>query len=267
MTTDFDTYERDLWAGRAEAYERVFAKLTAHMVGPLLDAASVGAGTRVLDVGAGPGIVSAEATRRGAEVSALDADPGMVETARRNVPGLDVRVAVLPDLPFEEGTFDAVVGNFVINHVGRPGEVIGELRRMLRPGGQLALTCWQMPGGVPTVVADAMEEAGVVRPDDIPEPPFQEHAERGAFERLVAGAGFPGATAVDVKWDHRVDPDLWWEGTMARVGTNGVILGRQDEATLLRVRAAFDRLVAVYVGDDGLATLPAHALLAHGART
>ena len=58
---DFDTYERGLWAGRAAAYERGFARLTAHTAGALLDAAGVAAGTRVLDVGTGPGVVAVAA--------------------------------------------------------------------------------------------------------------------------------------------------------------------------------------------------------------
>ena len=52
---DFDAYERRLWAGRATAYERGFARLTAHTAGALLDAAGVTAQTRLLDVGTGPG--------------------------------------------------------------------------------------------------------------------------------------------------------------------------------------------------------------------
>ena len=46
-------YERDLWAGRADAYERGFAQLTEWTAGPLLDAAGMGRGTRVLDLGTG----------------------------------------------------------------------------------------------------------------------------------------------------------------------------------------------------------------------
>jgi protein-L-isoaspartate O-methyltransferase len=55
---DFDSYARRLWAGRADAYEDGFARLTVHAVGALLDAAGVGTGTRVLDVGTGPGVVA-----------------------------------------------------------------------------------------------------------------------------------------------------------------------------------------------------------------
>ena len=90
---DFDSYARRLWAGRADAYEHGFARLTVHAVGALLDAAGVGTGTRVLDVGTGPGVVAGAAVARGARVTAVDAEPSMAEAAARNVPGLDVRVA------------------------------------------------------------------------------------------------------------------------------------------------------------------------------
>ena len=62
---DFDAYARELWAGRAAAYERGFARLTAHTAGALLDAAGVRAGTRLLDVGTGPGVVARAAVSRG----------------------------------------------------------------------------------------------------------------------------------------------------------------------------------------------------------
>ena len=265
---DFDVYERELWAGRADAYERGFAHVTRHMVGPLLDAAAVADGTRFLDVGTGPGFVSREAVRRGAEASALDAEPGMAEVARRNVPGLDVRVAVLPEVPFGDGEFDAVAGNFVINHVGDPGRALAELRRVLRPGGRLALSCWVMPGsGVLAIVRQAIEEAGVPWPEDIPDAPFMEYGEAAAFGRLVAEAGFGEVAVEEVSWEHVVDPDEWWRtGALSRVGTNGVIVGRQDAKTVARIKGAYDAIVSGYPAKDGKVVLPAHALLAGGVR-
>src|SRR6476659_6182092 len=133
---DFDSYARRLWAGRAEAYEHGFARLTVHAVGALLEAAGVGTGTRVLDVGTGPGVVAGAAVARGARVTAVDAEPSMAEAAARNVPGLDVRLAVLPDLPLPAAGFDAVTGNFVIHATGDPAAVLAELRRVLRAGGR-----------------------------------------------------------------------------------------------------------------------------------
>jgi SAM-dependent methyltransferase len=265
--TDFDAYERELWAGRAGAYERGFARLTAWTIGPLLNAARVAAGTRVLDLGTGPGIVAAEAARRGATVSAVDADPAMAETAARNVPSADVRVAVLPDLPFEDETFDAVVGNFVINHVGDPEVTLKALRRMLRPGGRIALTCWAMPSsGALAVVRDAMDEVGVAWPDDVPLTPFMTYGQPDTFAELVGGV-FRDAAVDPLDWDFEFEPEEWWEtGAMARVGSNGVVLLRQNEEPIARVKQAYDRLLTPYAVGNGRVAVPAHALLAYGIR-
>lgn len=75
MATSFDEHERSRWAGRATAYERSFGALFAYPADHLLDAAGVGAGCRVLDVGTGPGTVAARAVGRGAVVVAVDAEP------------------------------------------------------------------------------------------------------------------------------------------------------------------------------------------------
>ncbi|MFF4235830.1 class I SAM-dependent methyltransferase [Actinomadura geliboluensis] len=268
MAKDFDLYERELWAGRGPAYERGFARLTRYLAGPLLDAAGVTGGTRFLDVGTGPGFVALEATRRGAEVSAVDAEASMAEAAGRNVPGLDVRVAVLPDVPFADGTFDAVAGNCVINHVSDPGAAIAALRRVLRPGGRLALSCWVMPGsGALGIVREAIEQAGMPWPDDIPQSPFMEYGEAAPFRRLVTEAGIAEVAVEEVTWEHVVDPEEWWEtGALSGVGTNGVIVGRQDAETVARIKDAYDTIIADYGVDGGKVALPAHALLASGVR-
>ncbi|TDC15378.1 class I SAM-dependent methyltransferase [Streptomyces sp. 8K308] len=161
-TTAFDESERRAWAGRAAAYAAGFARLCAHPVPRLLDAAEVGRGTRLLDVGTGTGTAALAAVGRGARVTAVDAEPSMVELAARAAPDVDVRLAALPNLPFEDGEFDAVVGNFVLNHVGRPRAALAELRRVARPGGRLALTVWAVPAGPgQTLLGRAVAAAGV----------------------------------------------------------------------------------------------------------
>ncbi len=264
---DFDAYERRLWAGRAAAYERGFARLTVHTAGVLLDAAGVAAGTRLLDVGTGPGVVAGAAAARGARVMAVDAEPSMAEAAARNVPGLDVRVAVLPDLPLRDGEFDAVTGNFVINAMADPPAALAEMRRVLRAGGRLALTCWSYPPSPALSVArEAIEAAGVLWPDDIPVPPFRTCSSPEAFAALLAAAGFAEATAQELSWEHRVDPGEWWEVYLSGVGSNGVVIRRQGTATVVRIKDEFDRMVARYAVDGGEVALPAVAVLASGTR-
>jgi SAM-dependent methyltransferase len=255
-----------MWAGRAADYERGFARLTAYTAGPLLDAAHVSRGVRLLDVGTGPGPVAAAGIERAALVQAVDADPQMVEIAARNAPGADVRVAVLPKLPHPDGGFDAAVGNFVINHVGDPPRALAELRRVLRSGGRLALTCWRHPHSrANTLVNDAMERAGVTWPaEDVPASPFLVHGTPTAFAGLLTEAGFKDVAVDEITWRHTVDPEEWWAGPRSGVGSTGMVLTRQDPATIARVKAVYDGLVAEYAIGDGNVSIPASALLAQG---
>jgi SAM-dependent methyltransferase len=265
---DFNAYARQLWAGQAAAYEQAFARLTGHTAGALLDAAGVGTGTRLLDIGTGPGVVARAAVARGAEVTAIDAEPSMAEAAARNVPGLDVRVAALPDLPLNDAEFDAVTGNFVLNVVGDPVAALTELRRVLRPGGRLALTSWTYPPAPATgLAAQAIEAAGVPWPDDVPVPPFREFNSPGAFTALLTGTGFAEAEVQELSWAHRVDPETWWRKVyLAGVSSVGAVIGRQDSATVARIKHEFDRLAARYATGDGQVALPAVALLASASR-
>ena len=262
---DYDEYERQLFAGQAAGYERGFAGLTAHATEALLDAAGVTKGTRLLDVGAGPGLQAAAAIARGAQVIAVDAEPSMVQAAARNVLGLDVRCAVLPELPLPDGAFDAVAGNFIINAVGDPAATVAELRRVLRAGGRLALTCWRYPPPSPalTVISQAIEAAGGP-PQAAPVPPFRAYSAPGPFAGLLREAGFTGVHAELLSLEHRVEPGQWWAAEALEGGPGG--LADQDDATVARAKSEFDRLVAQYATGDGQIILPATAVLASGTR-
>ncbi|WP_079173713.1 methyltransferase domain-containing protein [Streptomyces monashensis] len=93
MQTAFDESERRAWAGQADAYAASFAELCAYPVRRLLDAVGVREGTHVLDVGTGTGSVGVVACERGAKVTAVDAEPGMVARAAQAAPEADVRLA------------------------------------------------------------------------------------------------------------------------------------------------------------------------------
>ena len=141
----FNTFEATGWERQARTYGDVVGRVTSRLVDPLLDAAGVGPGRRVLDLATGPGYAAAAAVARGADVVAVDVAPAMVELARRLHPGLDVRQADAEALPFRDADFDAAVSNFVVPHLGRHDRAVAELVRVLRPGGCLALTTWDTP--------------------------------------------------------------------------------------------------------------------------
>ncbi|MFI7422112.1 class I SAM-dependent methyltransferase [Nonomuraea sp. NPDC049684] len=275
-----------------EAYDRGFARLSSHTVQALLAAVTRGADVtpgldgrverrpkaggpgrrpeaggpgqrqvRILDVGCGTGVVTAAALAAGAEVTAVDADAAMLELVARRHPAATVRRATLPVLPFEDACFDAVAGNFVVNHVADVPATLAELRRVLRPGGAVALTWWKSDEMTATnVFAEALAAAGV--PYEPPVRPFAAVERPERFAGLMKEAGF---TAVDVRtlrWRHRVDVAAWWSGVVEAGGPRFETVARQPPETYARVRACYDRLAAPYA-DEGF---PVCAHLARGLR-
>ncbi|MEV8566703.1 class I SAM-dependent methyltransferase [Streptomyces sp. NPDC051322] len=264
MAGEFDAHERHMWAGAAEAYAGSFAALCGGAAEALLDAAEVGAGTRVLDVGTGPGTVAAAALARGAEVVAVDAEPGMVALATANAPGAEIRHAVLPELPFPDSSFDAAVANFVVNHVEDPWAALTELRRVVRPGGRLAVTTWHDAGNEAMSLFNlALDEAGVERPV-YPALPVDFDRTVDGLGGLLEQAGWAEVGSKELAWTHREDPEVWWSGPAGGVANIGLVVTGQTAEMFARVKSAYDRLAAGRVADDGLLSLPAVALLASG---
>jgi SAM-dependent methyltransferase len=265
----FDEYERRTWAGRAAAFAGSFARLCAYPVPQLLDAAAIREGIRVLDVGTGTGTVAAAAYERGAKVTAVDAEPSMVELAGQAVPSAEVLTAVLPELPFKDGVFDAVVGNFVLNHVGRPKDALAELRRVVRPGGRIALTIWAVPAPAgQALLGRAVEAVGVTRPSHLPPLAAEDDFPRDpdGLTRLMTSAGLREAVCETLRWEHRASAEEWWSGPAAGVAFIGQLLLSQPEETRAEIKRQFDVLSQEFLGEDGQLVLPHAALVASACR-
>ena len=138
-------YEHETWSRCAATYVDSFAELTSATIEPLLDAAVVSAGSRVLDLGTGPGLVAAAIRSRQGIPIGIDFAESMVSEARRRYPDIEFREANAESLPFADGAFDAVVGNFVFHHLARPDRVLAEAHRVVRDSGKIALTAWADP--------------------------------------------------------------------------------------------------------------------------
>jgi SAM-dependent methyltransferase len=263
----FNAFEAAGWEERADRYHRFFGALTARVSEQLLDAAKVDRGRRVLDVASGPGYVAAACAVRGADVVGVDVAAGMVALARRLRPEIDFRQADAERLPFADSSFDAVLGNFLILHVGRPEQVAAELARVLRPSRMLALSTWDLPerARLLGVLVDAVAEVGVEPPADVPSgPPFFRFADEGEFARLLGDAGLGDVDVRTVAFTHRfAGGDELWNGLIGgTVRTRALVLA-QPEDVQAQIRAAFDRLVRPYVTNGGL-ELPVSVKLASG---
>ena len=130
--------------GPAEAYDHHVGRYGAELADGLIRAAGVRPGQRVLDVGCGPGpLTKALADLLGAEnVTAVDPSESFVEACRERVPGADVRVGVGEDLPFEDGEFDAVLAQLVVQLMQDRDAGVEEMARVVRPGGVVAACVW-----------------------------------------------------------------------------------------------------------------------------
>jgi ubiquinone/menaquinone biosynthesis C-methylase UbiE len=108
----------------------------------MIDLAGDVDGHRILDAGCGSGPLAAALIAKGATLTGFDASPAMVELARQRLgEGADLQVADLSQpLPFADDSFDDVVSSLVIHYLEDWSAPLGELRRVLKPGGRLILS-------------------------------------------------------------------------------------------------------------------------------
>src|SRR5439155_18394560 len=110
------------------------------------DFARIGAGQRVLDVGAGTGALTAELARLDADVTAAEPAPSFVAALRSRLPSADVRQAGAEDLPWPDASFDAAPAQLVVTFMSDAPAGVAEMRRVVRPGGVVAVCMWDRDG-------------------------------------------------------------------------------------------------------------------------
>jgi len=132
----------------ADAYDRHVGRYTPQLAEALIAFAGVHSGERALDVGCGPGALTAAlAGRLGAgNVAAVDPSETFVAACTLRLPGVDVRMARAEQLPYPEDTFDVALAQLVVNFMSDPVAAVAEMVRVTRPGGRVAACVWDYPG-------------------------------------------------------------------------------------------------------------------------
>jgi SAM-dependent methyltransferase len=133
----------------ADAYLRFMGRYSEPLAAQFADLAGVRGGQRLLDVGCGPGALTAElAGRAGPEaVSAVEPSGSFAAAARERLPGVDVRQAAAEQLPFGDAAFDAALAQLVVHFMADPVAGLREMGRVTRPGGVVAACVWDHAGG------------------------------------------------------------------------------------------------------------------------
>ena len=173
----------------------------------VLEAAGVGPGTRLLDVGCGGGFALLLAARRGATVSGLDATAALLDIAAERVPGAVLTAGDLEDeLPFGADAFDVVTAFNAVQYAGDPVAALRGMARVTRPGGLIAVVVWGPPAQCESGVM--FRELGPLMPPAPPDAPGAvAWSEDGQLEELAAAAGLLPVTVADVP-NPLIYPDL-----------------------------------------------------------
>ena len=206
----------------AEAYDRFMGRYSVLLSPQLADFAGVSSGQRVLDVGCGPGALTAELVKRlgPAAVSAVDPSESFVAAARARNLGVDVRQASAEHLPFGHEAFDAALAQLVVHFMSDPVAGLAEMRRVTRRGCVVAACVWDHAGGQGPL--SVFWEAARALDPDVHDESQLSGAREGHLVELFEAAGLRdvvGAT-VSASLEHASFED-WWQPFTLGVGPAG----------------------------------------------
>lgn len=249
----------------AEAYEELHVPaLFQEWVGPVLDAAQVGPGQRVVDVACGTGVLARGARERvgdSGEVVGVDPDPGMLAVAERIDPSVSWRRGVAESLPLPDASFHAAVSQFGMMFFTDRHAAIGEMVRVLKGGGRIAVAVWDALENQPAYAIEVglLDDLAGKEAGDALRAPFV----MGDAEEL--GSLFEDAGVADVRVESRAGRARF-PSVRTLVGADlrgwlplmGVHLGEETMETVL---TAAEREMAPFVSDGEVVfDSPAHVV-------
>jgi SAM-dependent methyltransferase len=222
----------------ADAYTRFMGRFSEPLAVQFAELADVRAGQRALDVGCGPGALTAQLVERlGSDaVSAIDPSASFVAAIRARFPEIDVQSGIAEQLPFADNSFDVALAQLVVHFMIDPVSGLREMARVTRAGGLVAASVWDHAGGCSPLTTfwravhdtdpgarDESELAG---------------AREGHLAELCEAAGLhhiePTSLTVTVRFARFAD---WWEPFTLGVGPAGAYVTQLDEARREALRA------------------------------
>ena len=207
----------------ADAYLRFMGRYSEPLAVQFADLPGIRPGQRVLDVGCGPGALTAELVNRAAVVSAVEPSASFAAAVRARLPQVDVRQCPAEQLPFAEGTFDAALAQLVVHFMADPVLGLREMARVTRPGGAVCACVWDHAGARGPVAAfwSAVRELDPAADDESGLAGAREGHLASLFEQAGLSGTQVGTLTVRVRY---ASFEAWWEPFTLGVGPAGAYL-------------------------------------------
>jgi ubiquinone/menaquinone biosynthesis C-methylase UbiE len=239
--------------GTEDAYDTFMGRYSTRLAPKFADFAGITGDQRVLDVGAGTGALAAELIRRGAEVGAADPAPQFVSTLRARLPHVEVEEAPAEALPWGDAAFDAALAQLVLMFMNDAPAGVREMRRVVRPGGTVAVCMWDREGmQMLTALKEALETLGAWPRGETE----VDYRARDEIESLfVDGFGETSAELLEVEAGYSGFEEFW-EALVGGASESGRWAASQTGDDLVKARREIHRQLGE---PDGAFTLSAAA--------
>jgi SAM-dependent methyltransferase len=230
----------------APSYARFIGRFSELLAAQFADLAGIRTGQRALDVGCGPGALTAQLVERlgAGAVQAIDPSAPFVAAARARFPGVDVRLGTAEQLPFADHAFDAALAQLVVHFMTDPVAGLAEMARVTRPGGVVAACVWDHAGGTGPLAAfwRAVHDLDPGAEDESGLP----GARKGHLAQLCEAAGLndieSSSLTVTVAFETFDD---WWEPFTLGVGPGGAYVASLDPDRRAALRSRCQELLPV----------------------
>jgi ubiquinone/menaquinone biosynthesis C-methylase UbiE len=221
------------------AYDRFMGRYSLKLAPLFADFVNVGPGLRVLDVGCGPGALTAELARRvgAARVAGVEPSPSFVEACRARLPDADIRNGSAEHLTWGDGEFDAALSQLVLSFVADADQVAREMRRVVREGGAVGACMWQE--GALQMGQLFWESAATLDPALLHSEANMRYRKQGDIAKLWQRSGLREVeeTFLEVSATYQHFDDFW-EPIVSGAGSIGAYMATVDDDRRAAIREA-----------------------------